>query len=163
MLLTETQAKYVEKFIELKSRRSVATLYGVTTKTVTKQIAEACAKCSNTAERVQSVNQERKSARKKAGNLPTSAQLLQLVEDQEYCCALTGDSIEEAKDASLDHINPKSNGGGDEIENLQWVLREINDMKGTLTQERFIELCCKVADYHRTPPTGPALGSSERL
>lgn len=49
--------------------------------------------------------------------------------------------------ARIDHKIPVSSGGGDEIENLQWVHQEINRMKGSLDNDEFIDLCRKVAQW----------------
>ncbi len=43
--------------------------------------------------------------------------------------------------ASLDHKIPRSLGGADEIENLQWVSWLANRAKTNMTHEQFVELC----------------------
>jgi len=72
----------------------------------------------------------------------------ELLEKQNHLCALSGlpISAEGAFNqitASLDRID---NSKGYEIDNVQWVHKEINMMRGTLPVDRFIELCQFVAD-----------------
>lgn len=65
-------------------------------------------------------------------------------------CNLSGEEIQFGKHwnklsdqtASLDRID---NTKGYIVGNVQWVHKDVNFMKGQLTQERFIELCKKIA------------------
>lgn len=86
----------------------------------------------------------------------TIEQSWELYESQGRKCALTDipiyfeteDGIEdELGTASLDRIDSSL---GYFIGNLQWVHKEVNYIKMDLTQERFIELCMKVADKFRS-------------
>lgn len=78
----------------------------------------------------------------------------QLFLNQNRKCALTGqelkfDSINRStknKTASLDRIDNKK---GYEIENIQWVHKDINWMKGQFDSDRFIELCKLVSENQR--------------
>lgn len=47
---------------------------------------------------------------------------------------------------SIDRINSDI---GYEEGNIQWVDKRINMMKGSLSNEEFIELCTKVANYNK--------------
>lgn len=85
-----------------------------------------------------------KATKKKANG----KQLLKLIERQEYRCALSGIELT-PETAALDHIVPISNGGGDNIENLQWVHEEINRMKGTMDNKQFIQTVRKVARWNQ--------------
>ncbi|MGL5077132.1 MAG: hypothetical protein ACRDBG_15085 [Waterburya sp.] len=80
----------------------------------------------------------------------TMKELLALAEKQRYKCALTGWDINvessKKKTASLDRINPKM---GYTIDNVQWTHKDINLMKLTHSQERFIELCKAVANNQK--------------
>jgi hypothetical protein len=72
----------------------------------------------------------------------------ELLEEQNHLCALSGlpISAEGALNqitASLDRID---NSKGYEIDNVQWVHKEINMMRGALPVDRFIKLCQFVAD-----------------
>jgi hypothetical protein len=61
--------------------------------------------------------------------------------DQNYICALTG--MELTKETwSLDRIDSSK---PYEIENIQWVHKDINLMKNKLGEDYFIEMCKKVA------------------
>jgi 5-methylcytosine-specific restriction endonuclease McrA len=57
-------------------------------------------------------------------------------------CALTGRRLD--RSADLDHIVPKTRGGGDNPENLRWLAREVNMVKRNLTDAEFIILCADV-------------------
>jgi hypothetical protein len=83
--------------------------------------------------------------------------LMSLMEKQGFKCAMTGLPISfppdkhrpgwkvENNKASLDRIDSKK---GYEDGNVQWVVRELNMMKGTLSVERFVELCKAVSSRH---------------
>lgn len=73
------------------------------------------------------------------------AELLQIFEKQEGCCAYTGELLILGDNASLDHKIPRSRGGADEVDNLQWVTWTINDCKRNLTHDEFVALCRRVA------------------
>lgn len=76
----------------------------------------------------------------------TAAKLEELVRKQGFRCALSGARLT-PETAALDHITPVADGGTDDLDNLQWVSKEINTMKGTMSQERFIELCHCVSQH----------------
>lgn len=48
-------------------------------------------------------------------------------------------------DTHLDHKIPRSRGGTNNIENLQWVSKRVNMMKTTFTHEEFIRACAVIA------------------
>lgn len=159
MKLTEAQEKYLDKFLELGSTRDVAFFFGVKTKTVSEHLKEAKNRCQIAAEKIAKKQSEKKGKVVSSIGTPSPGELLQLAEDQEFLCALTGESIKDASVASLDHKEPFSRTQDNGIGNLQWVLKEINKMKGTLSNDRFVQLCCMVADYSRRSDT-PGFGSS---
>lgn len=78
----------------------------------------------------------------------TKKYIFDLLEFQQNKCALTGRRISIGmgtkipRTASLDRIDSTK---GYEEGNLQWVAVKLNQMKGSLSQGRFIELCKKVA------------------
>ena len=74
----------------------------------------------------------------------TAKRLLELIERQEYRCALSGEKLT-PKTASLDHKEPLSRGGEHNMANVQIVHRFVNRAKGTMSQAEFIEMCRKVA------------------
>lgn len=73
---------------------------------------------------------------------------MQKLEQQDYRCALSGVHLTPSN-AALDHIVPVSEGGTDDVENLQWLDKIVNRAKSTLSQDEFIEMCRRVAAYTR--------------
>lgn len=67
----------------------------------------------------------------------TKKDLRDLLHKQNFKCALSGQSLT-WDSASLDRIDSNL---PYEIDNIQWVLSEVNYMKRILTQDRFIQLC----------------------
>lgn len=78
-----------------------------------------------------------------------------LLDQQNRKCNLSGLPLE-VETFELDHIIPRCNGGSNTMENLQFLHRDINRMKGRLSQDRFIELCRAVVEH----ANGSLLGSS---
>lgn len=70
------------------------------------------------------------------------------VKQQGFKCALSGLDLT-IENAVVDHIHPVACGGATELDNLQWVHKEVNRMKGRLTQDEFILLCSQVAQQNR--------------
>ena len=77
---------------------------------------------------------------------PSLAEFRKIPERQGYKCALSGVPIN-PKRSSLDHRNPRSLGGSNNIENLQIVLPMINRAKGTMSQDQFVAMCHAVAHH----------------
>jgi 5-methylcytosine-specific restriction endonuclease McrA len=73
-------------------------------------------------------------------------ELVELAERQGYRCALSGLELT-TSNSDLDHIVPVGSGGTHSIENLQWVHRSINRMRGTLDINEFVRLCQAVVDW----------------
>lgn len=84
----------------------------------------------------------------KADDKVSRKELMRLVKSQEFRCALSGLEIT-PESSELDHIIPYSKGGKHEINNVQWLDKSINRMKGTLSNVEFIDLCKKVAAWNR--------------
>jgi len=83
----------------------------------------------------------------KEGNLSaTSRELMQLIDQQGYRCALTGKALT-PQTARLDHKCPVSNGGSHDVSNLHWVLETVNTAKGTMGLDEFIGMCIDVARW----------------
>jgi len=83
--------------------------------------------------------------------------LMRLVEAQEFRCALSGIELT-PETAALDHITPVASGGKHSINNLQWLNSEVNRMKGMLSVDVFIDICCRVAataESKQTPAPPP--------
>jgi len=83
--------------------------------------------------------------------------LWKLYEDQCRCCALSGEHISLSREihkgnpkwsvitASLDRIDSKR---PYELGNVQWVHKDVNNMKMSLGEERFIQLCHKIVEFN---------------
>jgi hypothetical protein len=80
----------------------------------------------------------------------TISQLWELYKNQKGLCALSGLLIEfnkktaKASSASLDRIDSSK---GYDIDNLQWVHKDINLMKMDFSQDKFLELCKKIITH----------------
>jgi len=74
----------------------------------------------------------------------TPDQLLRLLHKQQFLCRLSGLPLT-PETARCDHIVPRSAGGADSIDNLQWLHVDVNNMKGQLGMQRFISLCQLIA------------------
>ena len=86
----------------------------------------------------------------------TEARLLTLLEHAGFKCALSGLPLE-PDNANLDHKVPISQGGEHSLDNVHWVRKEINAMKGTMDVDEFVSFCCAVAAHARLPrKTGPS-------
>ena len=72
--------------------------------------------------------------------------ILDLLEEQDYACALTGEPLD-PDSAALDHVLPISRGGESKIENAQILHASVNRAKHTMTNDEFIEMCRKVVSH----------------
>jgi hypothetical protein len=85
---------------------------------------------------------------RKPNEVATAAELMGLIEQQEFRCAISGAKLTPSNSV-LDHIIPVANGGGNGIENLQWVRRNVNTMKATMSQEEFLKICRRIVAWNR--------------
>lgn len=145
-LLTKRQLEYFLKYKELKSFQKVADFFSVGADAVSEALKSAKKKSQEVAFQIDLI-QSQSSQKRKNFETATNTELMELIQSQGFRCALTGADITDPSLASLDHIHPVNNGGTNKIENLQWVLNDVNTMKGILDQKRFIEICCMVAEY----------------
>lgn len=76
----------------------------------------------------------------------TAKKLRQLIDFQNYRCALTGDELT-PETASVDHKIPISKGGTNVMENVQVLHSEVNRMKGSMSTLEFILLCRKIIKH----------------
>jgi 5-methylcytosine-specific restriction endonuclease McrA len=70
-------------------------------------------------------------------------ELRSLAEKQSFKCAYTGILLVPCWNMSLDHIVPvsKSSDLAHNIENVQWVTKEVNMAKQALSHDQFVALC----------------------
>ena len=89
----------------------------------------------------------------KARNLEfnlTKEYLWKLFENQKQLCAITGEYIDDIKNASLDRINsaiPYIEG------NVQWVTVQANRSKHIMSMSKLIEFCQKVLNHANQQPS----------
>lgn len=72
--------------------------------------------------------------------------LLDLLDAQDYRCALSGRVLEPAN-AAMDHVLPVSRGGRHSIENIQLLEKAVNRAKGTMTNDEFLAMCRDVVAW----------------
>jgi hypothetical protein len=92
----------------------------------------------------------------------TAADLKRTLVAQDFRCALSGQELT-LDNVTIDHIRPIAEGGDDSAGNLQLVERDVNRMKGTLSLNRFVRLCCLVARWHEAVrPVGTSRANEEQ-
>jgi 5-methylcytosine-specific restriction endonuclease McrA len=72
------------------------------------------------------------------------ADLKLLFEHQGGRCAYTGVPLILSDTASLDHKMPRSRGGLNTLENVQWVTWQVNRCKTDMTHDEFMQMCALV-------------------
>ncbi len=76
----------------------------------------------------------------------TTSSLMEILKEQDYKCALSGRELT-PDTCQLDHIDPHSGSGQHVMENCQLVHGTLNTMKGTLSNDEFIQACREVAEH----------------
>lgn len=92
----------------------------------------------------------------------TPEYLYDLLELQDFKCALTGDNLL-PEDGSLDHVRKDLPLSLDRIDsskgyirgNLQWVTKRVNWMKGDMSTEELFEMCNKILNHANQQPSQP--------
>lgn len=87
----------------------------------------------------------RAASRRYLGSSRRWKELLDLFSKQNGKCAYTREALVLGGNASIDHKLPRSRGGKNLIENLQWTTWIVNRVKTDMTHQEFIELCGKVS------------------
>ena len=90
--------------------------------------------------------------------MATRKELRAMVEAQDYKCNGTGVPLEPWM-ASLDHKQPRSLGGSNELDNLHVVHFKVNKAKGEMGWDEFVSMCHAVAAMHED--TGAAWWEGE--
>ena len=83
-----------------------------------------------------------------ANPVVTKAWLLSTWEAQGGKCALSGRNLDIIT-LEVDHIIPRSRGGGDEAANLRLVCREANTAKRAMLDSELFDLCSEILRNHR--------------
>jgi 5-methylcytosine-specific restriction endonuclease McrA len=83
-------------------------------------------------------------AQNNMGDQSLGPALLESFEKQERKCVYTGIELIPGDNATLDHIVPRSRGGLNAIDNIQWVTRTVNQMKTDMTHDEFVEMCSMI-------------------
>ena len=135
--LTTRQQEYIVAYMETGSPTEVAKALGLCGSAigVGKRIREITKLMGlDSTRELRESNQEKKAS---------SVELRKLIAEQDYRCALSGVEMT-PDDAELDHIDPIENGGSNEINNLQWLHKDVNRAKGTMSQDEFLLICKRV-------------------
>jgi 5-methylcytosine-specific restriction endonuclease McrA len=90
--------------------------------------------------------------RGQTGGIVTKRQLFNLLESQQYKCAITGDQLT-PENCSADHIVPVSRGGSFDITNIQLVTKSANRWKSTMTHDEMIELAKRIVEHASSTKT----------
>lgn len=93
-------------------------------------------------------------AQKKNGTKVTGAQLENLRNKQGGKCYYSGATLT-LKNVSLDHRQPLSRGGEHCMENVVLCTRQINRMKGQMTEQEFLSVCLSIAKARGVASLGP--------
>lgn len=87
-------------------------------------------------------------ARKLLGSSERWEQLAAIFRAQKERCPYSGEHLVLQKNASLDHIKARSDGGHNRLLNYQWVYAPVNAMKGSMSEADFLTLVARI--YHHT-------------
>jgi len=79
-------------------------------------------------------------ARANTGSSKNWLYLKELLKKQNYKCIYSGRELIIGKNASIDHIIPKTKDGENSIENIQWVDRQVNFIKRDLNHQEFLSI-----------------------
>ena len=82
--------------------------------------------------------------------------------EQSHRCAVSGLPINRL-DFEVDHIVPRSKGGGDGLSNLQLVCRAANSAKSDLTNDELADLCLAILRTIRPELIGKAIMQAEGI
>ena len=88
-------------------------------------------------------------SRRHLGTTTKWEDLRHLLEKQNYKCIYSGDELILSDNASIDHILPLSENPdlNCDIDNLQWITRQINLIKLNLSEEDFLNIIKKIYEF----------------
>lgn len=81
------------------------------------------------------------------GSVQAVDALKSLFVNQQGRCALTGVPLEVGDNASIDHVQHRSNGGGNEPNNLRFTTIAVNVARQTMPDADFIAMCRSVLEH----------------
>jgi 5-methylcytosine-specific restriction endonuclease McrA len=84
----------------------------------------------------------------KQGIMLTPLDLWSMAKKQKALCGISGKRLK-GQVISLDHIVPKSKGGGDNRENLRLVCFNVNIAKHNFDDKDFLEMCQSVINFNK--------------
>lgn len=85
-------------------------------------------------------------AGQRAGGRENVDAIIKLWNEQDGKCFYTGEKLIPGKNASLDHQDPRSKNGSNDVSNLRWVSLKVNLIKSNLNHEEFIDFCKGICD-----------------
>lgn len=75
-------------------------------------------------------------------------ELKTLFNEQKGKCNYSGLTITLGSDACIDHIVPRACGGNNDIENLHWTHKKVNQMKGSMAESEFLDIVARINEHH---------------
>lgn len=75
--------------------------------------------------------------------------LYEILKRQDFRCAYTGEILVLGINASVDHILPQKKypEKAKDVDNIQWVTKDINGMKSSFVEKRFLELITSIYEW----------------
>tara|TARA_Y100000034_G_scaffold114980_1_gene151676 strand:+ start:223 stop:489 length:267 start_codon:yes stop_codon:yes gene_type:complete len=70
-----------------------------------------------------------------------------LYEEQMGKCNYSGLPITLGIDACIDHVVPRASNGNDNIDNLHWTHKKVNQMKGNMSEKEFLDIVARINEF----------------
>jgi hypothetical protein len=144
--ITARQKEYLEAYRKAGSAAKAALLLGVSVDSAERALQKVAHAYGYSS--IRKLIDKSAECNSRAEKKEIAKGLMRLIKSQEYRCALSGEKLT-PNTAELDHIKPRSKGGSDELQNLQWLDRRINRMKGQMKNDEFIAVCRRVVEWTR--------------
>jgi len=141
--------KHADKTSQVRKSRSTQNLCERCGQRPPKDGVKSCAECTRYLSENQRKYRHARFFDNRARTLGTysvgfAKELCFLWKRQRGKCALTGRRLSR-DNSEIDHIVPLSRGGSDEISNLRWLHKDVNQAKRSLSDDEFITMCSEVA------------------